>query len=159
MERRRRRRRSSEGVEINLAAMLDMAFQILVFFILTFSPMPIESQIAAMLPASTITQNMLPDSSARHEDVPPVTVTVLASAAGQIRDMAINDAVVPNLHELRQQLRQTIDSRRQCNLILQVDTKLHYQELIHVMDACTQGGLVVESAIDKLTFVELREKR
>src|SRR5262245_39795825 len=123
MERRRRRRRSAEGVEINLAAMLDMAFQILVFFILTFSPMPIESQIAAMLPASTVTQNMLPDSSARPDDVRLVTVTVLASDAGSIRDLAVDHAIVPNLLGLRQHLHQMIDARSKCSLVLQVDAK------------------------------------
>ena len=36
--RRFRRRGSSNVVEINLAAMLDMAFQLLAFFVLTFRP-------------------------------------------------------------------------------------------------------------------------
>ena len=35
MSRRHRRRRIKKGVELNLAAMLDMAFQLLTFFILT----------------------------------------------------------------------------------------------------------------------------
>ena len=36
--RRRRGHHSQEEVELNLAAMLDMAFQLLTFFILTFRP-------------------------------------------------------------------------------------------------------------------------
>ena len=36
--RRRKKRKSSDEVELNLAAMLDMAFQLLTFFILTFKP-------------------------------------------------------------------------------------------------------------------------
>ena len=161
MERRRRRRRSAESVELNLAAMLDMAFQILVFFILTFSPMPIESQIAAMLPASgPVTQSMLPSSSdgasSAHEpaDVRPVTVTVLASDAGEIRNLAVDRTIVPNLQALRDQLQRTTEATA-CNLVLKVDAKLHYQQLVHVVDACLQGGLS-ESAIDKMTLVELR---
>src|SRR4051812_34357594 len=108
MERRRRRRRSAESVELNLAAMLDMAFQILVFFILTFSPMPIESQIAAMLPASgPVTQSMLPNSSEGAASAPepaiarPVTITVLASDAGEIKNLAVDRTIVPNLQALR----------------------------------------------------------
>lgn len=138
--------------------MLDMAFQILVFFILTFSPMPIESQIAAMLPASTVTQNNLAESLDRHDNLRLVTVTVLASDTGSIKDLAVDQTIVPNLQGLRQHLHQTIDNRTKCSLVLQVDAKLHYQELVHVVDACTQGGVVVDSAIDKLTFVELREQ-
>src|SRR5262249_26212375 len=156
-------RRSAESVELNLAAMLDMAFQILVFFILTFSPMPIESQIAAMLPASgPVTQSMLPDGSGSAglaqqpaAEVRPVTVTVLASAAGDIRNLAVNQTIVPNLLALRDQMQRTTDGAAPCSLTLQVDAKLHYQQLVHVVDACVQGGLS-ESAIDKMTFVELR---
>ena len=47
---RRHRRRSKKGVELNLAAMLDMAFQLLTFFILTFRPAPIEGHLALNLP-------------------------------------------------------------------------------------------------------------
>jgi biopolymer transport protein ExbD len=164
MERRRRRRRSAESVELNLAAMLDMAFQILVFFILTFSPMPIESQIAAMLPASgPVTQSMLPNSSegaAPAQELAqarPVTVTVLASDAGEIRNLAVDRTIVPNLQGLRDQLQRTTDATA-CNLVLKVDAKLHYQHLVHVVDACVQGG-VSETAIDKMTLVELRPER
>ena len=47
---RKRKRRSQSDVELNLAAMLDMAFQLLTFFILTFRPAPIEGQISLRLP-------------------------------------------------------------------------------------------------------------
>ena len=47
---RRKKRRSQSDVELNLAAMLDMAFQLLTFFILTFRPAPIEGQISLRLP-------------------------------------------------------------------------------------------------------------
>ena len=38
--RRKKKSRGKEEVELNLAAMLDMAFQLLAFFILTFRPSP-----------------------------------------------------------------------------------------------------------------------
>ncbi len=37
-------------MELNLAAMLDMAFQLLTFFILTFRPAPVEGQILLRMP-------------------------------------------------------------------------------------------------------------
>ena len=52
--RRRRRHYSQEEVELNLAAMLDMAFQLLTFFILTFKPNPVEGQINLNLPPPVI---------------------------------------------------------------------------------------------------------
>ena len=50
MAKRAKKHRSSEEVQLNLAAMLDMAFQLLAFFIATFKPMTIEQQIALKLP-------------------------------------------------------------------------------------------------------------
>ena len=47
---RRKRRRTLNDVELNLAAMLDMAFQLLTFFILTFKPAPIEGQVLLRMP-------------------------------------------------------------------------------------------------------------
>ena len=156
MERRRRKKRTADVVEINLAAMLDMAFQLLMFFILTFSPMPLESQIAAQLPASgTIMPRMIPQSS----DAGVVTITVLASEAGVIKDLAVNEAIVPNLQGLAQQLHRAIGGRRPSSLVLQIDTKLHYQELVNVVDTCLQVGGPADQTIGKMTFVELRQNR
>ena len=50
MSHKRKKKKGSENVELNLAAMLDMAFQLLAFFILTFKPAPIEGQINLKLP-------------------------------------------------------------------------------------------------------------
>ena len=102
-----------------------------------------------------VTQSMLPNEPSS-VNVRPVTVTVLASAAGDIRNLAVNQTIVPNLQGLRDQLQRTSDGSAPCSLTLQVDAKLHYQQLVHVVDACMEGG-VSESAIEKMTFVELRQ--
>ena len=52
---RRHRRRKSATVDLNLAAMLDMAFQLLTFFILTFRPAPVEGQLGLHLPPPVAT--------------------------------------------------------------------------------------------------------
>src|SRR4051795_5638446 len=46
-------KRKAEEVEVQITPMLDMAFQLLTFFILTFHPMPTEGQFSMnLLPAS-----------------------------------------------------------------------------------------------------------
>ena len=52
----------------------------------------------------------------------------------------------------------TIASRGKCNFVMQVDARLHYQDLVQVMDACMQVGGLVEGLIEHMTFVELREQ-
>ena len=44
------RQHSAEGVELNVTAMLDMAFQLLAFFVLTFRPGPVEPAVQLHLP-------------------------------------------------------------------------------------------------------------
>ena len=50
MSRRRKKKQLQGEVELNLTAMLDMAFQLLAFFILTFKPAPMEGYIALRMP-------------------------------------------------------------------------------------------------------------
>ena len=50
MSRRRHRRKNSGAVKLNVTAMLDMAFQLLAFFILTFRPAPIEGHLSLNMP-------------------------------------------------------------------------------------------------------------
>ena len=71
--------------------------------------------------------------------------------------LAVNQTVVPSLQELRGST--SADDRRPStvNLILQVDAKLHYQQLVHAVDACTTQGGIPEGTIDKMTFVELQQ--
>ena len=44
------RQHSAEDVELNVTAMLDMAFQLLAFFVLTFRPGPFEPAVQLHLP-------------------------------------------------------------------------------------------------------------
>ena len=55
---RRRLTRSQAEVELNLAAMLDMAFQILAFFVLSFRPPPVEGQLSLHLPPAVPVTNV-----------------------------------------------------------------------------------------------------
>ncbi len=47
------RRRAQSEVRLNLTAMLDMAFQLLAFFVLTFNPGPPEIKWDIGIPPST----------------------------------------------------------------------------------------------------------
>jgi biopolymer transport protein ExbD len=48
--RRKKKRRIQGDVTLNLAAMLDMAFQLLAFFIITYHPPDVEGDIRLRLP-------------------------------------------------------------------------------------------------------------
>ena len=90
------RKRSQQDVELNMASMLDMAFQLLAFFILTFQPPPLESQISLRLPPAKPASN--PNGQGKpgnqNREVQPssvntLAVTVIAKRNGDI-DFARN---------------------------------------------------------------------
>ena len=164
--RRRRKRRSPEGVELNLAAMLDMAFQLLMFFILTFSPAQNESQFAAYIPApEPVTRPKLADNSktesrvAERAGLPDtVVVTAEASAAGDIKKLTVGDTVVDDLAGLNSTVHNAICLQGdKCDqLTVQVSANLCYEELMQVVDICTQQKLPQGGSLSKLKLVELR---
>ena len=90
--RRRRKRRSQSEVELNLAAMLDMAFQLLAFFVLTFRPPPLEGQISLRLP-------------------PPLPVTGAKTGENPGEDLKNNNPLQGTQHPDDQRLRRSQQRR------------------------------------------------
>src|SRR6187401_3285470 len=85
---RRHKKKKSEEVQLNLAAMLDMAFQLLAFFILTFRPSPVEGQLLLNLPPPTpVTKTSSAGGEATAvpaSDTEPVLLSVKADDAGRV---------------------------------------------------------------------------
>src|SRR5208283_4771297 len=99
-----KKRRSDEDVELNVTAMLDMAFQLLAFFILTFRPPPGEAQIYLKLPPAkpvvglTGSQNAGADENKDPKDVKTtrsVVVNLLdENGSGAVSTVQIGDPSV-----------------------------------------------------------------
>ena len=151
---------------MNLAAMLDMAFQLLTFFILTFRPAPIEGQISLRLPPA------LPVASAKEGQKPggdlenknPVigvntlTISVFADPrSGEIASLGVGESQVPGVAALDGRLRRifTDPGNPFDQVIIQVSDSCRYDELMKVIDVCTHQTLADGKRLSKLSFVEL----
>src|ERR1700675_2830491 len=105
MSRRRKRRKSDGAVELNLAAMLDMAFQLLTFFILTFRPAPVEGQISLRMPpaqpVSPVKNAVQAGSDAANDNpvqgINSLVINIIPNASGGIGSMAIGEGAVATL--------------------------------------------------------------
>ena len=114
-----RHRRSQEEVELNMAAMLDMAFQLLTFFILTFRPPPVEGQVALRLPppaainahGKEVAGEVTKDSS-QVKGVDTLVISVLSNT-GSIDTMGVGETPVPNLQQLATRLENDLQGREQ----------------------------------------------
>jgi biopolymer transport protein ExbD len=166
MRRKRRIRRRTQGeVELNLAAMLDMAFQLLAFFILTFRPSPIEGQVLLhMPPPRPVT--VLPNAQDAGEDkdnpnpvqgLNTLVITVLGSPNGQIEELSIGEGVVPGISALAPRLKTLLSDPGSGfdQVMIQVSSNVKYQALMDVVDICTRQTLPNGDPLSKLGFAEL----
>ncbi len=150
-----------------MAAMLDMAFQLLAFFILTFRPAPVEGQIMLRMPPA---QPVTPVRSAAQagsdaENTDPVqglnslVISVIPNAAGDIGSLAIGEGPVGGLAGLNDRLRTILGDQSSPfdQVVIQVGSGLRYDALMSVVDVCTRQRLPNGEKLSKLSFVELPE--
>ncbi|MGW8257612.1 MAG: ExbD/TolR family protein [Thermoguttaceae bacterium] len=159
----RRYQRQQSEVELNMASMLDMAFQLLTFFILTFRPAPIEGQILLRLPppqpVTAGTENVGSDFTNTNpaKGLETLTISVFGDKSGDIGSLAIGETGVKNLTELESRLTKIfadpVASFQQ--VLIQVGGNLRYEGLMKVIDICTHIKLANGKRLSKLSFVEL----
>ena len=161
---RLRKRRMQDGVDLNLAAMLDMAFQMLAFFILTYKPAPNEGQIAIRLPPATAQR--MPDGHPpgqtdpqRHivGDLNTIFISVVGDARGAIQTIAVADRVLSRPRDLAGELQAIFGQPGSPfeQVVLQVSPDVQYQGLIEVIDVCSKTTLPDGQPLRKVSLVEL----
>jgi biopolymer transport protein ExbD len=162
MSRRRKKKRQEGDVELNVAAMLDMAFQLLTFFILTFRPAPVEGQISLKLPppqpitGGTMRAGSDTASTDPAKGVNTLVISVFSDPSGDIGSMAVGEggvSTLPNL-ELRLQAVFSDPANPFDQVIVQVGSNLRYDALMKVIDVCTRQKLPTGEKLSKLSFVE-----
>ncbi len=162
MRRRRRTKKlGQEAVELNLAAMLDMAFQLLTFFILTFKPAESEVEISLRLPQAAPGGTTTEASLGREDILDPLrsldslTISVAADPQGGIASMAIESERIPpaNLAARLRTLLSDPDSPLK-QVVIQAASGLRYDALMSVVDQCARQTLPGGAALKKLSFIE-----
>jgi biopolymer transport protein ExbD len=162
--RHKRKRRQQGDVELNLAAMLDMAFQLLAFFILTFKPAPVEGQILLRMPPPQAITNINSgqqagsdaDNTNPIQGLNTLVVSAIAHPDGTLRQMAVGEAPIAGLTALDRKLQAIFSEPSGAfdQVIIQVDSKLRYEELMRIIDVCTKQKLPSGEPLTKLSFVE-----
>ena len=170
MYHRKKHRRKSGQVDLNLAAMLDMAFQLLAFFILTFKPAPVEGQLGMHLPPPIpITNTVKKDKTESSgtgggdiEDVEKLDLFIKSSSSGDVSQVKVgmrpiiqgklNAEAVATLKRTLKEIFvvQAIPFDR---IQLVVDDKLRYEELMKIIDVCTQQTLPDGKKMQRISFI------
>ncbi len=146
-------------VEVPVTPMLDMAFQLLTFFILTYVPAPTEGQFSMnLLPAQKATDI----KAEKPKDVPTsvdaelrTLKTVLrAGNNGLIDQMTLADKPISGMDELRKELEGFVNDPilQFDQAVISVDPRLKYAELMKVIDVFST---LKPKPLTKISFSEL----
>lgn len=168
---RRHRRRKAASVDLNLAAMLDMAFQLLTFFILTFRPAPIEGQLGLNLPPpvpltnKTMKEPSSGTSSGELSGLETLDLYITSNEHGDVALIKVGMRPVvkgrlnkTNLAALNQELKKLFDTQSVPldRVQLAVDDRLRYEELMKVVDVCTRQVLPNGQPMQRISFIEMK---
>lgn len=161
---RKRKHKSTEKVELNLAAMLDMAFQLLAFFVLTFDQPKAEGQVSLRLPPPqpvAATKSAQPAGDQDRSDITAgvnsLIISVIGTPGGEIASMAVGEGNIADLGALDQRLKLVLSDKGNPfdQVIIQVGSSVNYESLMKVIDVCTKQTLQTGEKLTKLSFVEL----
>ena len=147
----RSRRQPPDYVEPDLpiTPMLDMSFQLLSFFIMTFRPAPIEGQIAMTLPKEEGGPSIAFPSPS--DDTPVKFIArVEANSDGTIRKLSLKEAGTANdptvfgasVPAFRDELRKLFDQNKSkpSKLTLEIEPKLAQAYVVQLLDVGIQAG-------------------
>jgi biopolymer transport protein ExbD len=154
------KRMKHQEVEVQVTPMLDMAFQLLSFFILTYRPLPTEGQFSMNLLPSAPSVDMAKNEATEvteTSDMPALlrtlNVQVKANLDGTLSEMAIGENTFTTLEELKARLKEIVADKTLPfdQAVIQADPGLRYDDLMRVIDVFAGP----EVGITKLSFNEL----
>lgn len=154
---RKRKHDPGPEVELPITPMLDMAFQLLTFFIFTYHPSALEGQMELNLPGAgeakaKDAKDVDPTKISDQEIEAPSQVIVMIKtqrdgvndgAIGQITVDGLTKNNVKDLKELTeflQRLKAKDELTNKESVRIQADGTLKWSHVVEVMDACKRAG-------------------
>jgi biopolymer transport protein ExbD len=154
----RRKQGPPEDVPFPVTPMLDMAFQLLAFFILTFQAPTRETRIDLDLPTTPVALpgadagGARPRPSRRAETVLETDLVVRASAddLGDLKALTLGGAVVPDAEALADRLRRygSVLEGKPLRVLIVADDRLRYEPAARLIGACAEAGVTAVRLAD-----------
>jgi biopolymer transport protein ExbD len=148
-------------IEIPITPMLDMAFQLLTFFILTYRPAPTEGQFSMnLLPAQAavdINKDQAKENSTTLDaSLRTLKTTLRAGENGLIGEMTLADKPITGLAELKTELESFVNDPVLSfdQAVINVDPQLKYSEVMRVIDVFSS---LKPKPLTKISFSELSD--
>jgi biopolymer transport protein ExbD len=122
------RRRSTEGDDMNMTPLIDVVFNLLVFFLVATSFQRIQRELQVALPRAKA-------SEAVSMDIQPVAVTI--SRSGEI---SMGGTPVA-LGDLPKRLKAAMAAARKPRVFVRGDAKAYHEQVVAVLNACQEAGI------------------
>lgn len=142
-------------VELPITPMLDLAFQVLLFFVMTYHPSQLEGQMDLVLPDAAPTkaasvEEANPKQAMQGQVELPSEITVVVktrhdgATVGGISEIQVQGTAatrsVAKLDELRQELEKARSGlSNQEDIKIQADSGLRYAAVMEVIDTCMKA--------------------
>lgn len=138
-------------VDQNMTPMIDVVFQLLAFFVMTFKLATVEGDFNIKMPISA------PSAGVSENPFPPIRLIMKANAAGQLVSMNMGDRVLgTNFNQLHNEILSLVGNSTgpgsmasQMEVELDCDPALHYTNVIKAMTAVS-GHMNKEGQITRL---------
>lgn len=145
-----RNAREAEKIEIPMTPMIDIVFQLLIFFIMTFKIVSLEGDFNIKMPASA------PSQGAPDEDQPlPMKLRLTAGEGGGLSGITLNDRQFTGLDELHAYIMDLVgsdesgDGLEGAEVELDCDYGLRYENVVAAITAVS-GEIDDDGSIIKL---------
>ena len=133
MSRKRKKSEIHPG-ELNLTAMIDVAFQLLSFFIITVRPVDVMTHLDVFRPSA--------EQSANKSATPPKMIKVMVMPEG----FSINDRPVA-LADLDRLLTKLAGLDKTQTILIMCAAESPHGKLVDVLDLCAKAGLINLSVV------------
>jgi biopolymer transport protein ExbD len=131
---RRRKKTEIHPGELNLTAMIDVAFQLLSFFIITVHPVDVLTHLDVFRPSA--------ESKANQSSTPPKMIKVMVMPGG----FSINDRPVTEV-DLDRLLTKLAGLDKTQTILIMCAAESPHGMLVDVLDLCSKAGLVNLSVV------------
>jgi biopolymer transport protein ExbD len=131
---RKRKKSETRAGELNLTAMIDVAFQLLSFFIITVRPVDVLTQLDVFRPS--------PEQTQSKSKTPPKMIKIMIFQDG----FSINDRPA-ELRDLDRLLTKLAGLDKTQTILIMCSSQSPHGRLVDVLDLCAKSGLINLSVV------------
>ncbi len=155
-----RHQRPKQEIKLEMTSMIDVVFQLLTFFIMTFKIVSQEGDFNIKMPLAAPSQGAIDEQL-----IPPIKVRLQAGSGGELVAIAMNQRAVSNMQQLHEEIISLVGSdspggAEGAEVEFDCDYNLRYEHVIEAITAVSgyrdrATGEVVK-LIEKVKFAPPR---